>query len=155
MPKELLVALLSMSPLGELRIGIPVGIAVYGLSPWSAFLWAFLGNALVVVLAVFFTHWFADFLSEHSKTFKHFFEKLCHYTHKKHSKSFEAFEDIALVIFVAIPLPLTGGLSGALASFVFNIPPRRAIPLILLGVFIAGIAVTLLTTGTRFFLNIF
>jgi uncharacterized membrane protein len=40
--------------------------------------------------------------------------------------------NFALVIFVAIPLPLTGAWSGAVASFLFGIPPRRDLILIAL-----------------------
>jgi len=42
-------------------------------------------------------------------------------------------------------LPLTGAWSGAVASFLFDIPPRRSLLLIFCGVVTAGIAVTLLT----------
>ena len=71
---------------------------------------------------------------------------------KKHSKKFETFEEIALVTFVAIPLPGTGAWSGALVAFVFGIPPKKSIPLIFLGVAIAGIAVSLITLGIKFFI---
>ena len=52
---------------------------------------------------------------------------------------------MALIILVAIPLPMTGAWTGSLAAWVFQIPPIQAIILIGLGVFIAGIIVTILT----------
>ena len=52
-----------------------------------------------------------------------------------------------MVVLVAIPLPMTGAWTGSLAAWVFHIPPRSAIPLISLGVLIAGVIVTLLVEG--------
>ena len=55
---------------------------------------------------------------------------------------FEKYGSLALIILVAIPLPMTGAWTGSLASWVFGIPPSRAIPLIAAGVAIAGVVVT-------------
>jgi uncharacterized membrane protein len=52
------------------------------------------------------------------------------------------YEGFALITFVGIPLPMTGGWTGALIAFVFGIPPRKALLHILIGVLIAGIIVT-------------
>jgi uncharacterized membrane protein len=52
---------------------------------------------------------------------------------------------MALIILVAIPLPMTGAWTGSLAAWIFQIPPVKAIILIGLGVFIAGVIVTILT----------
>ena len=65
-------------------------------------------------------------------------------------RRFHTYGDMALVLLVAIPLPMTGAWTGSMAAWVFNIPARRAIPLIGLGVVIAGIIVTALTlSGIR------
>jgi len=52
---------------------------------------------------------------------------------------------LALVIFVAIPLPLTGAWTGSLAAFLFGFKKKEAFWLIVLGVLIAGIIVSFLT----------
>ena len=49
--------------------------------------------------------------------------------------------DLALLVVVAIPLPLTGGWSGVLAAYVFGVPLGRASWLIATGVAVAGTAV--------------
>jgi len=51
----------------------------------------------------------------------------------------------ALVLFVAIPLPLTGAWTGSLIAFLFKIPFKIAFPLISLGVIIAGVIVLALS----------
>ena len=82
-----------------------------------------------------------------SKFFNRFFTYLFERTRKKHNGKFEKWGALALITFVAIPLPVTGGWSGALAAFVFGIPFKKALPLIFLGVIIAGAIVTGLSLG--------
>jgi len=48
---------------------------------------------------------------------------------------------------VAIPLPGTGGWTGSLLAFLFNIPYRKAALLILTGIILAGIIVSFLSLG--------
>jgi len=54
---------------------------------------------------------------------------------------------IGLIIFIAIPLPLTGAWTGSIAAFLLGMKPKRSIISVLAGVFIAGIIVTLSTLG--------
>ena len=51
----------------------------------------------------------------------------------------------ALIVFVAIPLPMTGAWTGALIAFLFGIPFKKAFPLITLGIMIAGIIVLVIS----------
>jgi uncharacterized membrane protein len=46
-----------------------------------------------------------------------------------------------LIIFVAIPLPVTGAWTGALAAYLFGIEFRRSMAAIAVGVLIAGLIV--------------
>ncbi len=152
MPKELIVLILSMFPFTELRLTIPLAISKYQMSGLEAFTWSLIGNIIPVILIVFMLESISSFLSQRSRLFKKFFDWLFERTRRKHSKKFEVFKDMALVIFVAIPLPVTGGWSGALAAFVFGVPPKNSIPLITLGLIIAGIIVTLVSLGIISFL---
>ncbi|MFR0973130.1 MAG: COG2426 family protein [Acutalibacteraceae bacterium] len=52
-----------------------------------------------------------------------------------------------LLLFVAIPLPGTGGWTGALMASLLEIPPKKAFPIIALGVLIAGLIMTTVTYG--------
>jgi uncharacterized membrane protein len=52
---------------------------------------------------------------------------------------------MALVMFVAIPLPITGAWTGCAAAFVFGIKFRHAFIAIMAGVMIAGFIVTIST----------
>lgn len=137
-----------MLPIAELRLAIPVALTVHNMSIWSAFFWAVLGNLIPVIFII----WGLDllinkFLIHQIYIFNRFFKWLFEKTKKRHTKKFERWRDLALIILVAIPLPFTGAWTGALAAFVFDIPIKRAFPLIALGVLIAGIIVTLVTVG--------
>jgi uncharacterized membrane protein len=143
---------ISMIPIGELRVAIPLGITHYNLGVITTYLIAVIGNMIPIVIIAFLLEPVSAWLSKHSKFFRWFFNWLFERTRKKHSKKFEMLEEGALVTFVAIPLPMTGGWSGALAAFVFGIPPKKSIPLIGLGVVIAGAIVTLITLGVKLFI---
>jgi uncharacterized membrane protein len=149
-PKELATFLIAMIPVGELRASIPIAIQVYHLTWYSSFIWSVLGNSLAVALILLLLEPISKFLMKHFKIFNRFFTWLFRRTRKKYSKNIERGGALALVTFVAIPLPMTGGWSGALIAFVFGIPFKKAFPLISLGVLIAGVIVTLLTVGISF-----
>lgn len=145
---ELKILLISMLPVGELRVGIPIGIAVYDLPFWSAFFWSVIGNIIPIIFVIKGLDLLINkFLIHRIYIFNRFFTWLFERTRRKHSKSIERWKDLALMIFVAIPLPGTGAWTGALVAYVFGIPVKRAFPMISLGVVIAGILVTLITFG--------
>lgn len=147
MPKEILTLLVSMIPIGELRSSIPIAIGVYGLSPLSAFLFSVLGNILIASFLLLTLEPVAKFLDDHFYWLNRFFAWLFERTRKKHSHKFENWGALALITFVAIPLPMTGVWSGCLAAFVFGIPFKKSFPSVALGALIAGIVVTLVSLG--------
>ena len=141
-----------MSPISELRGAIPWGVFHYNLSLFEAVFISLFGNILVSLLIIlslnYFLNWLIKYIPFLKKIANWFFLK----TRKRHKKKFAKWQDLALVVIVAIPLPLTGAWTGALASYVFGIRPKRAFSLITLGVSISALIVTLLTiNSTRFF----
>ena len=136
-----------MSPFLELRGSIPIALSVYQLPVWSAYLISVLGNVVPVIFILWLLSAVSRFLSSHFYFFNRFFVWLFERTRKNHQSKFERWKEFALVIFVAIPLPLTGAWTGSLCAFVFGIPFKKAFPLITLGVVIAGVIVTLTTLG--------
>ena len=67
--------------------------------------------------------------------------------------SADTLELIALYIFVALPLPGTGGWTGSLIATLFNLPRGKALLTIVLGNFTACLITTLATTGVLSFLG--
>ena len=144
-PPLLQVALAAMTPLGELRLSIPLGIYTLDL-PWpTVLLLSVAGNMVPVIPLVLGLDRAARFLT----SFPNPLGKLLMWRAGKmqaaYAERFRKYGPAFLVIFVAIPLPLTGAWSGSLMAWVFQVPPLRAFFLIGLGVLLAGLAVTALT----------
>ena len=62
---------------------------------------------------------------------------------------------IALILFVAIPLPGTGAWTGSLIASLFNLPKRWSMLAVTLGVLTSGVVMCLASYGVVGFLNIF
>ena len=134
-----------MTPLGELRAAIPIGITLYKMSPVSVYFLAVLGNLAAVFLLLAFLGSFAKWSSKHIYFFNRFFAWLFSRTKNSHQDKVEKYGAYFLPLFVAIPLPITGGWTASLIAFVFGMPFKKAFPLIGLGVALAGIIVLVLT----------
>jgi uncharacterized membrane protein len=148
MSSQFIVLLTSMLPISELRGAIPIAIGIYNMSVLPAFFWAVLGNIIPVIFILLGLNLLINKLLIHRiYILNRFFTWLFERTRRKHSKKFERWRDLALIILVAIPLPFTGAWTGSLAAFVFGIPIKRAFPLIVLGILIAGVIVTTVTLG--------
>lgn len=150
MIKEIYTLLLAASPISELRGAIPAAILVWGFNPFKAYVLSVIGNALPVIPLLFIWHYLSDYLSKRFYFLNRFFNWLFDRARTRHNHHFEVWEQLALLIFVAIPFPLTGAWSGTVAAFVFGIPFWRAVAMIFGGILISGLIVLLLTTGFNF-----
>ena len=146
-PPELAIFIISMLPVSELRGAIPVAIGVYNLDPIQTYFISVIGNVIPVIFILKYLEPVSKCLMSKYEFFNKFFTNLFEHTRRKHNGKFEKWGALALITFVAIPLPVTGGWSGALAAFVFGIPLKKALPLIFLGIMIAGVIVTGLSLG--------
>jgi uncharacterized membrane protein len=142
---ELITFFVAALPLSELRGAIPLAILKFGFSPYKAFILSVLGNILPVLPVLFFLGKASAYLSSKFYWFNKFFNWLFERTRTKHAEHFLCWKDLALFIFVAIPLPLTGAYSGAVAAFIFGFSKNHAFWSIVLGVLAAGLAVTAIT----------
>ena len=145
MVNEIITFLVAALPLSELRGAIPLAILKFDFNPTKALLISFLGNILPVLPLLIGLEKTSEYLSHKFYWFNKFFNWLFERTRQKHEGHFHYWGDLALFVFVAIPLPLTGAYSGAVAAFVFGIPNKRAFWSITFGVLAAGIIVTFLT----------
>ena len=57
------------------------------------------------------------------------------------------YQALGLILFVAIPAPMTGAWTGSIAAYLFRLPLRFAVPCIILGIGVAGGLVTLVSLG--------
>lgn len=144
-PHFLRTMLLAMLPIAELRGAIPAAILAWDMSIWSAYLWAVIGNMIPIFFILLLLDPVSRWLMEHSSIMNRFFTWLFARTRRRIDRTYERWEDLALVLFVAIPLPITGAWTGAVAAFLLGVPYWRAMGLIFCGVLIAGGVVTAAT----------
>ncbi len=140
---EMKVFIISMVPIFELRGAIPIGIHSYKLSYWKVIPLAIVGN----MIPIFFILLFFDLITKicfKVPIFKKILEAIFARTRRK-SAIIEKYEEIGLMFFVAIPLPITGAWTGSLAAYLMGLNFWKSILFIFLGVLIAAGVVTFLT----------
>lgn len=135
--------LLSISPFGEARVGIPFGI-VKGLHPLLVFAVGLGANLMVYPLLKFLLD-NVDTKLWRYRPYKKQSVKLARRAKSGVGNSIKKYGFWGLMVFVMIPLPITGAYMGTIASHIFKIKRRKAFLAISLGVFISC---TLMTAGT-------
>lgn len=143
-PAELTVFIISLLPILELRGGM-IAARLLEMNFFEAFAISYIGNMLPIPFIILFIKKIFEFL----RRFK-FFEKIITKLEAKTERNKDKvlrYKSWGLLIFVAIPLPGTGGWTGALMAALLDMPIKRSLPSIALGVFIAGLIMSLVTYG--------
>jgi uncharacterized membrane protein len=149
---EITTFVLAMLPISELRGAIPYAVTI-GHLPWQeAYLIAVIGNFVPVIPILYLIGPVSNALRRWS-LFDRFFAWLFARARRK-GRLIERFEMLGLILFVAIPLPVTGAWTGCVAAFVFGVRKRLAIPAVLAGICGAGVIVTLASLGVISFWGI-
>ncbi len=141
MASELIVFFTAMAPFLELKLAIPVGMG-FGLSTTTIFLFAVPGAILPGAIMLALIKPISRFLRERSESMDKFFEKLFSKTRKEHTKRFNRYGAILLIILIATPLPGSGTSVAALISFVFGVDYWKSITLMLIGTIIGAMLLT-------------
>ena len=117
-----------------------------GLPVWAAYLAAVIGNMLPVPFIVVYIRRIFQWLRRRIPKLNHLVDRLERKAHLKGQKV-SKYKYLGLILFVAIPLPGTGAWTGALAAAFLDMPLRKAIPSVFIGVLAAGAAISILTFG--------
>lgn len=143
-PAELVAFVISLCPILECRGGM-IAARIMEIPFLKAFIICCVGNLLPIPFIILFIRKIFDFLRRFS-----FFEKIITKLEAKTEKNKEKvlrYKSWGLLLFVAIPLPGTGGWTGALMAALLDIRIKRSLPIIALGVIIAGFIMSGLTYG--------
>jgi uncharacterized membrane protein len=146
----LIVVLMSAVPLLEMKGAIPYGI-LKGINPITVFFLSFIGSLLPVPFILIFFNKIFDFLGKY-KFFSGFYNLIDRKISKNRSK-FEKFEEIALITFIAIPLPTTGVWTGTAIAAFLKLDFKKSVMCAVIGSFICGIIVTALSIAFPAFLK--
>ncbi len=132
--------ILSMMPIAELRGGIPYALA-HDINPVTAYLMCCAANILAFPIVYIFMGFFHGLFSK-MDWYVNLFEKIVVRTRAKVGDNIEKWGFWGLMVFVMIPLPVTGAYTGSFAAWVFGIEKRKGFLAVSMGVLIAGLIVT-------------
>ena len=152
----LAVIFVSMVPLIELKGAIPVGqTPAFGLSLLETAAMAYIGSTVICVLIFFLLKpifallkkikIFNLIVRKMEGLFIHKAEKIAAKSNGNVEKQAKKIMIIALLIFVAVPFPVTGVWTGTAIAVFLNLKFRESILPLALGNLIAGSIITLLT----------
>ncbi len=151
-PQILLGLLLTILPVFELRGGLPVIVEYtvrHGISVWPYFLIVLILNIFVIFLIFMFL----DFLHEifmNWKIYRRAIGTILTRLQKKIDKVknwMNHWGYLALMFFVAIPLPGTGAWTGTLVAWTLGLNRWKSFVAIASGVIIAGFLILLFSLG--------
>ncbi|MBI4846128.1 MAG: small multi-drug export protein [Candidatus Omnitrophica bacterium] len=146
LPPEWLVVLLSALPISEVRGSIPVGIMMH-MHPLKVFLLSIFGNILPILPLLYLLEPVSEKMRKFS-LLKKFFDWLFEHAKKK-SEVIEKYELLGLMIFIAIPLPMTGAWTGCVAASLLKLDKKLSFLAAVAGVMIAAVIVMILTIGVK------
>ena len=113
-------------------------------------------NALVAPLVYLFLSSLHKLL-ERWKPYRRLFDRIVERARRQVHAKVEKYGYAGLILFVAIPLPITGAYTGTLGAWILGMDRRKTILAVFVGVIIAGIIVsTVFALGIRalyFFIN--
>ncbi len=143
--KMLYAFLISMVPVIELRVGLPLAIAK-GLPLYLALPACILGNMVPVPFIIIFIKKIFAWLRRHWPWMDRVVTAMEKRADNK-SDTVKKYGPWGLLLFVAIPAPGTGAWTGALIAALMDMKLKQAVPIIFIGVCIAAAIMTAATLG--------
>jgi uncharacterized membrane protein len=132
------VLIVSATPVLELRAGIPLAIYL-GLNPVEAYILSVLGNFLPVPFLLILLDKLLNLASRFDFVWNTY--KKIELRVRRKKDLIEKYGYFGLVLFVAVPLPVTGAWTACLLAFLLSMNRLKATISILAGICIAGVIV--------------
>lgn len=147
------ILLLSMIPGLESRYVVPlVGIHEFGWTWWQAFPIAIAGNMILVPVILRFFKKAELFLRRFPK-WKKAMDWGFPIIRRRANDKITTYETVALLFFVAIPLPFTGAGLGSLIAVLFDLRFSQSLLMIFIGVIISTAVTTSIYLTSSFFIG--
>jgi uncharacterized membrane protein len=147
LPGELVVFMLGAMPVSEVRGAIPVGAWTFHYDIPKTVGLAVLGNLTIVYPLLVFLYAFSHRCRRIplcGRFLDWWFARVQRKLDRANPVKFWA-----VLLFVAVPFPLTGAWSGCVAAYLLGMRVRNAAGAVALGVLIAATIVSIITFGTR------
>jgi uncharacterized membrane protein len=152
LPEWVQIFLFSMFPWLEARYIIPYSMLSFGWEWWQAFPLAILGNILPIPFILLFFRRVEKFLRKYSFWVK-IMDWLFARTRKKADNKITKYSYLGLFVFVALPIPFTGGWTGALIAYLFDLKFSKSLIAICLGIITAALIMIVVTLYVRWMLT--
>ncbi|MBP5733772.1 MAG: small multi-drug export protein [Lachnospiraceae bacterium] len=136
-----IVFFISMVPLIELRVAVPMANNLYHLPVLTSYVVCIIGNMLPVPVIFFFARKVLEW-GKDKKVIGKFFTFCLEKGHKGGAKLQEKTGRglyVALFLFVGIPIPGTGAWTGTLAASLLDMDFKKSVVAVMLGVVLAGL----------------
>ena len=148
---SLYIFLLSIAPISELRGAIIYGLTLTDINKLGVISISIIGNGLASIILIYSLRPLRRTLQK-INFFDILFKRLDARVQRK-GKVIKNIRFWGLVMFVGVPLPVTGAWTGSFASVFFDIDPKESIPAIMFGLFLSAAIVTTLVLFTDFYLQ--
>lgn len=138
----LITAAFTLLPISELRGAIPYAV-INGMHPLTAYFFCVILNALLGPLV----YLFLDSLHRlfyRWNWYRSLFDKIVTRARHKVESQVEKFGYLGIMLFVGIPLPITGAYTGTLGAWILGLDRRKTVIAVAGGAAISGIIVSLL-----------
>jgi uncharacterized membrane protein len=130
-------------PALELRASIPLGFFGYNMNRPTVVAICVLANIALAFVFYWLLDTFIKWLRQRWAWFARFYERQVARVQRKIHKQVERYGEWGVAIFIGVPLPGTGVISGAIASYALGLDRKKYYIASILGVLIAATAVTL------------
>ncbi len=148
LPPPLVIMILAFSPVGEVRVSVPVAMLHYDMGWGEAIVWSLAGNLAVAPAATYvyrgleaiFRRWQRGAL---------WLDRVYARTRRKQNARIEKLEEAAVAAFIAVPVPGSGAWSGVLVAHVFGLRWKKAWSYYYAGVVASTFLVTMLVVTGR------
>lgn len=119
LPDPVVVMILAFSPLGEVRVSVPVAAFVYDMSWGRAAVWSLIGNLAVAPAAGYLYPAIERGLRRWERGAAAI-DRLYARTRSRQGGSVAKWKEAAIALFIAIPVPGSGAWTGVLVAHIFG-----------------------------------
>jgi len=132
-----------MLPIAELRLAIPFSIIFQNLEISKVVLVSIVGNFIVIVPIFFGIKYFSKNMMKYK--YLNLFLKWIFQRTRKKGTYIEKYKFYGLMLFVGVPLPVTGAWTGCIAAYLFNLSNKETFLGIFFGICISASIISILT----------
>jgi len=153
MNPNLIIALLSFSPISEIRGSLLYWVSQPVIPFWQALLISMIFNLLPFFVVMLLLSTILSFFLRF-QWFNSLWNKVVVSTRKKFQK-YEKWEQLGLALFIGVPLPITGVWTGSLVCFLMGWSIKKSFPYVLLGLIIASTLVSTIILSGKSIISLF